>query len=292
MKLLKARRERASAIAMAVVFLAVVGILAFITSGQASFVRRASLRSHYGFEAVEVCESAINEAHTKVVFKDVFPDVPFQNFQSFCTRVAVNEDVQLDANYPGYKMFYRKVTDGATNQPIEGAMVPVLDASGNVSLTALGIPAIEPRNRALKLFVSMSWPEDKRPHLSNNYAGFLKSYDATASLVNAQTLTGFKSLSTVKMSVLQWRRDYAGIFWQDWGVLHYEVTCKFDDGQTALTRTMHVDRMFTLYAHTPSVDSHQPPDPPGADPGPAGPFDVFVHFIKSRSNLRTVIIRG
>ena len=285
--------RQASAIAMVVVFLAIVGILAFITSGQSAFVRRTTVRSHYGFEAVEICESAINEAHTQVVFGDVFPDPTFANLQPFCNRVSVNEDLQLNStNYPGYTFHWRDVKDGTTDQPLVGVPTPQLDPNGNLVLDAIGAPVLAPRNRALKLFVAMSWPEDKRPAKSNNYTGFLKSYAAPASLASAQNVVGFKSLSNVKMSVLSWRRDYAGIEWQDWGVLHYEVTAKFDDGRTALSRTMHVDRMFTLYAHTPSVDAHAPPDPPAANEAGAGPYDIFVHFIKSRSNLRTVIIRG
>lgn len=277
---------------MAMVFLAVVGILAFITSGQSGFLRRASVRSHYGFEAVEVCESAINEAHTKVVFADVFPDPPFGDFQVFCNRIAMNEDTQLtQANYPGYTFKYRDVKD-STGAALVNAPTPVLLPSGNVSLDAIGAPIIQPRTRPYKLFTAMLWPQDKRPHQSNNYTGFLKSYPVPAALASAQTLSGFKSLSDVKMSVLSWRRDYEGNVWQDWGVLHFEVKCVFDDGRVTTSRTMHVDRMFTLYAHTPAVDAHAPPDPPAPNEVGAGPYDIFVHFIKSRSNLKTVIIRG
>ena len=39
-----------------------------------------------------------------------------------------------------------------------------------------------------KLFVALSWPEDKRPHKNNNYQGFLKQYDVPGSLAIGQAL--------------------------------------------------------------------------------------------------------
>lgn len=250
--------RRGSALAMVMVFLAVVAIIAIATSTQSSFVRRASVRSHYGFEAIEVCESAINEAHAQVVFRDVFPSPPFGNLKSWAVAIATNDVAALSASaYPGYTYHFRNFLDA--NEVETGA----------------------------KLFVALSWPEDKRPHKNNNYQGFLKQYDVPGSLANGQSLPAFKSLSKVKMSVLSWRRDFVGIAWQDWGVLHYEVACTFDDGKSSVTRRMFVDRMFTIYAHTIGLGNDDPPNENGANPA-----DIFLHFIKSRSNLKCVIQRS
>ena len=261
------RLRSGSAIVMVMVFLAIVGVIAIVTSGQASFVRRASVRSHYGFEAVEICESAINEAHNQVVFEDIFPSPPFSNLQDWGVKIATN-DTNIGAGYPGYTFNFRPLLDSTTKAPTGG-----------------------------QLFVSMLWPADKRPTKANNYQGFLKIYNTPSTSANGAAMAGFKSLTPVKMSVLSWRRDFpeGGKAWQDWGVLHYETACTFDDGKSSITRTMSVDRMFTLYAHTialrPDTIDGVPvsPDPEAAE---TDPLKIFFHFIKSRSNLKTVIIRS
>jgi len=251
--------HRGVAIPLVVVFLGIVVMVTFATSYQASFVRRATDRAQFGFEAVEICESAINEAAKQVVFGDVFTSTDFPDMKEFLTHIVLDEEDELNAGWPDYTFHFRNLLSG-------------------------GVPNGD------KLFVSMMWPDDERPTAANGLAGFKKEFTTPTTIANAEALTGFQSITPVKMSVLSWRRDYAGVQWQDWGVLHFEVTVNFDTGRQKVTRTLHVDRMFTIYAHTISVGIDEPTEQPFLDANDV--FHVFLHFLKSPSNLRTVILRG
>lgn len=283
------RSKNGSAIAMVMVFLAIVGLIAIATSSQSSFVRKTTARSFYGFEAVEVCESAVNEVHSTVQMKDLFTANVVTNLQAWCLALIENDIPKLQGTFGEYQYLTR----------------PVIKADGT------------PDGR--QLFVCMMWPEANRPLKANNFRGKLFERKADTAETNAKSLPGFKKLSPVEVSVLSWRRDKPpGGAWQDWGVVHYRVSAEFDDGKNTVVRTMHVDRMFSLYAHfrggecppgnpcpggpvpcsavagQPKIDPHDPPDPADVRAAEANecPDKIFVHFLKSRSNLKTVILRS
>jgi hypothetical protein len=284
------RRNHGSAIAMVVIFLAIVGLIAISVSSQSSFVRKTTARSFYGFEAVEVCESAVNEAHEQVQkqgMASVFPPSITNDVTGWCKAVSGNDMGKLRGQY------------GAGGFTYKGR--PVIGGAG-------------------ELFTVMMWPEAQRPTKANNYRGKIKDLDVPLTTANAQKIPGFKKLSKVELSVLAWRRDHPESVsaWQDWGVLHYRVSAEFDDGKNTVTRTMHVDRLFSIYAHfrggecppgapcppvplpcsavagQPLIDPHGPPDDPAVRAAEAGgcPDSIFVHWITSRANLKTVILRS
>lgn len=276
-----AGRRRAVAIPMVVVFLSIVAVVAVATSYQTSFIRKGTARSYFGFEAVEICDSAINEAAGQVNLTDVFPTSDFPDMRAFFIALSNDDQAALNAGWggKGYQFQFRNVRKSATDPS------PPRKADGS------------PTNG--RLFTCMLWPTGKRPTSANNYGGSLKTYDVPQTRAMAQGLFGFKSLSQVKMSVLAWRRDFAGKFWQDWGVLHFEVTAEFDDGRNKATRTIETDRMFSLFVHSLATGKDHPtePDPPADENNPT-PQEVlngkmiFYHYIQSRSNLRTVITRS
>lgn len=258
---------------MVIVFLSIVAIGAVVMSYQSSALRRASTRSQYGFEAVEICESAINEAAHDVGFPNVFPTAVFDatvppqppspsppatpappipsKLGDWMMRIASEDKAGLDSNFPGYNFQFR------------------------------GVPAAAPPG----VFVSMTWPTVTKPTAANNYQGSFAEFDTPTTLAIAQAQPGFKSLSKVKMVPLAWRRDYAGGRWQNWGVVHYSVRAEFDDGRSVAARTMHVDRMFSIYAHFKAAGVDQPGESAAAD------TDQFLHFVPSHRNLKTVILR-
>jgi len=242
-------------------------------SYQSAAVRRSNARTHFGFEATEIAHSAICEASAQVAMTDVFPSSDIPDLQAFFTSVATDDMGSLNSKYAGYKAVGRIVRDGSGNP----------------------LPQ--------QLFVAFTWPEAKRPAPSNGFKGFLQQYDATQTLTNCKNVYGFKSLSKVSMSVLGWRRDFAGVQWQDWGVLHYSCTVVFDDGNGVVTRTLHQDRLFAVYAHTVQDGKDVPPDPgedatfaayaaSGNNNTTTDASHIFLHFIKSQRSLRTVIQRS
>src|SRR5688572_18603588 len=160
---------------MVVIFLAIVGLIAISVSSQSSFVRKTTARSFYGFEAVEVCESAINEAHAQITDSThIFPPQIANDMDGFCRAIARNEMGKLRGQYASGGYVYKGR--------------PVIGGTG-------------------ELFTVMMWPEATRPTKANNYRGKLRDYKVPQTLANAQKLVGFKKLSDVELSVLAWRRD-------------------------------------------------------------------------------------
>jgi hypothetical protein len=261
---------------MVMVFLAIVALVSMVTSYQSRTVRRASIRAHHGFEAAELCESAINEAAAQVGFREVFPTAVFNevpppppppppepevppppepsDLGKWLMMISQEDETGLNAKFTGYGFKFRTVVGAAA-----------------------------PNNR---IFVAMTWPEASRPTRANNYEGSLREIQVPKTVAIAQAQKGFISMSSVKVAPLAWRRDYAGGRWQDWGVVHYKVRVEFNDGKVAIPRTMHVDRMFSLYFHFPEAGIDDP-----AENG-ASSTTLFVHYVPSYRNLRTVILRS
>src|SRR5437870_4763754 len=104
-------RSQGSALIAVMVFLAIVGVVAITVSYQSSSVRRSNYKSHYGFEAVEVAESAINEAAVQVGMAHVFPTATFPDLQAFFNAIA-NDTPNLDTVYSNYHFYYRTSTSG------------------------------------------------------------------------------------------------------------------------------------------------------------------------------------
>jgi len=265
------RRGVAIAVAIVMVFLSIVALSATVTSFQSTTVRRANTRSLYGFEAVDLCEAAISEAANTIDFADVFPSSDFPDLQVFLAKLESDDESGLKNSHPNYEFNFRDVFNR-----------PVSDPSNPPAGSKIG-----------RIFVAMRWPSQKRPTKANNYQGCLKTIETPLTKDMAKNVHAFKSLSPVKFSVLSWRRDFAGQ-WQDWGVLHYEVSIAFDDGVSRLGRTVQVDRMFTVFMHTNAMVSDDPSEPPlnsvpASDPNAN---HVYVHFIQSRHNVKTVILRS
>jgi hypothetical protein len=265
-------RRRGNALIAVAVFISIVAGLVMVLSGQSSGVRRANARSHHGSECVEFCASAINEAAAQVDMGDVFPGAgaggsgPFGNMQAFLLKVSSEDEAGLKANYPGYGFDFRNLTSSGTTG---------------------------------RIFVSMTWPDNVTPTKANGYSKYLKQYNAphtestVAGQLNSKGAPLYK-ISPINMSVLAWRRDFAGVQWQDWGVLHFVVTTTYDDGNAPpVIRTMHVDRMFTIFAHTIATGPDCPPDAAEAAAAAANDvFSIFLHYIQSQRNLKTVILRS
>ena len=246
---------------MVVVFLGFVAIVALATSFQSSSLRRMGSRSHLGFEAIELCDSAINEAAAKVTMQDVFPADVFKNtMKDFCIDLFNDDKAKLDANYPGYKMRYRAVLDRNTQSQLP-----------------------PPRDW---IFISMTWPKE-----------YQKKFKPEQTIAAAALLPGLKTyVAEVWMRPLSWRRDYAGQTWQNWGVLRYETSVTLDDGTRPVTRTMFVDRMFTVPAAFLALNSAGQPivDPVTglAQVSQAATTWLDLGFQKSNRNLKTVIKRS
>jgi hypothetical protein len=265
------RGRRGNALIAVVIFISIVAGLVMVISSQGSTVRRANARSFHGSECVELCASAINEAAAQVKFGDVFPGAQggggaFTDIKSVFRKVSDEDEAGLNAGYPGYRFQFRNLV-----------------ASGTAG----------------RIFVSMTWPDNVTPTKANGYSKFLKSYNAPhteASIAGQKNSKGapLYRVSSVNMSVLAWRRDFAGVQWQDWGVTHFVVTANYDDGSNpVVTRTLHVDRMFSIFAHTIATGQTCPPDPKVAAAMAANDrFTIFMHFIKSQRNLKTVIVRS
>jgi len=249
-----------SAIAMVVVFLGFVAIVALATSFQSGGLRRMVIRSHVGFEAVEICDSAVNEAWAQVGIKDLFPESVFtvgsdSYMKHLCVNVGDEKIDELKKAYPGYEFQTRIVYNGV---PPSGTPLP------------------PPDNR---IFVCMKWPKE-----------YTKTYKVPQSAAVAATVSGFKGpLPDVKMRPLTWRRDFAGNTWQNWGVARLEATASLEDRGTTVTRTMYVDRMFTLPTSW-AVGTY--PNLVAVESKPADPATLWIQFRKSTRNLKTVIKRS
>ena len=253
------------------IFLAVVACVALAVSYQSSAVRRANTRTHYGFEAIEIAESAINEAAGQVVVTDVFPTSDFDLSNLIINQISTDDtgaENAMRAQYgsKGYQVNFRNVRDTSNN--------------------VVG-----------RIFVSLGWPASTLPTADPvNFSTGLKQYDVPTTRANAANVPGFLGVDKVEMSCLGWRRDWVLPNWQDWGVLHYKATVHFDDGKSQLTRSLHVDRLFSLYCHfvtggacTGITIGTGPPDDAEEQTTPDY-CKLYVHFIKSRRNLKTVIL--
>lgn len=201
--------RRGSAIAMVGIFLLFVGIIAFAVSYQSSSTRSYIGRTQHGYELVELCDSAINEAGGQLdVLKQIFPDNLFgpQRFKDWLVAIATEDEQAAKQALPTHTFQFGDLVDPQTRQPKE------------------------------KIFLSMKWPAD-----------FKIEFDCPKTAALASNLRGFKGpLGKVTARVLMLRRDFVGGMWQDWGVIQYKVTCQMEDNGRVLTRTMYADRMFAL----------------------------------------------
>jgi hypothetical protein len=224
---------------MVAIFLVLVAIVALVTSFQSRTLRGISSRSHRGFEAIEVCDSAVNEAAQQLEFQHVFPPSAFADFKKFILLVSDEDRSGLESGYAGYGFQFRDVLDDS------------------------------PTPRKLgEIFASMTWP-----------SGYEIRFQAPRTAAVAASLPGFKGpLAPVKARPVAWRRDWVGVQWQDWGVVRYQATATFMDGRFPVTRTLFVDRMFSLQAD--------------ADPADASGRAILLSFIRSARNLKTVIERS
>lgn len=234
-------RRRGLATPLVVVFLACVGVVALIVSSQSSALRRMGGNVHRGFEVLEICDSAVNEASSAVEVAHVFPPAKFPDLAGFFRMIA-NDDaasqMQLKGGFAGCTFQFRAVRDART------------------------------RKQVGEIFTSMTWPRTAEVKLAT---------PETARV--AARLPGFSGpLAPVRVRPLSWRRDWVGSNWQNWGVLRFEATATVLQGKVPVTRTLFVDRLFTLPV---DVD---PSDPDGMEP--------TVGFVKSTRNLKTVIRRS
>lgn len=202
--------RKGSAIAMVGIFLLFVAIIAFGVSFQGQFTRTFIGRSHHGYELVELCDSAINEAGGRLdVLKDLFPDALFgpARFKSWLVAMATEDEPAMNAALPGGFTFkFGDLVDASTLAPKE------------------------------KIFLYMKWPKD-----------FKVEYDVPQTAALAAKLPGFKGpLGKVTARVVMLRRDFVGGMWQDWGVVQFKVSATLEDNGHLLTRTMYADRMFAL----------------------------------------------
>src|SRR5436309_2597973 len=102
---MEGRDNRGSSLAMVMVFLSVVSVLSIATSVQSSGVRRLQSRSQLGFEAVELCDSAINEASQQLEWTHIFPSSRFgaAGLRNLFQLVSDDEDAgqsKLAAAFP------------------------------------------------------------------------------------------------------------------------------------------------------------------------------------------------
>src|SRR5262245_840290 len=120
-----------------------------VISYQSSTVRRANQRSHFGFEAIEIAESAINEAAAQVSFADIFDPTVFNpsndGYRHFFVDLITNDDEAGLNALSGYKFFFRDVK--RTDNTVAG-----------------------------RIFTAMRWPVNTLPTALPNYGGFLKQY--------------------------------------------------------------------------------------------------------------------
>lgn len=228
---------------MVAVFLAFVAVIALATSFHGQMVRGQIGRSHHGYELVELCDSAIDEAGGQLALRDVFPQSPFGNFKAFLLGVSLEDEAAVNAAVPGYKPFFGDVIDPISRQ-----------SKG-------------------KVFLSLGWPQSFQ---------IVKQVPEAEKM--AARLPGFKGpLGPVTGRVLAWRRDLVARRWQNWGVVQWKVTASMSDGSRTIGRTMYVDRMFSLV-----VDY----DPAGLAGMPPVVKDLYITWLRSNRNLRTVIERG
>lgn len=230
-------RRRGLATPLVVVFLTCIGVVAMMVSNQSSNLRRMGAHVHRGFEVLEICDSAVNEASSALEVTHVFAPATFPDLAGFFRQVA-NDDARLKSGFPGCTFHFRAVRDARSKKQVG------------------------------EIFTSMTWPKSAEVKLAT---------PETARV--AGRLPGFVGpLAPVKVRALSWRRDWVGSNWQNWGVVRFEATASVMQGKVPVTRTLFVDRLFTLPV---DVD---PTDPNGMSP--------TVGFVKSTRNLKTVIRRS
>lgn len=234
-------RRRGLATPLVVVFLACIGVVALMVSSQSSSLRRMGSQVHRGFEVLEICDSAVNEASSAVEATHVFEPRTFPDLAAFFRMVA-NDDpasqAQLKGGFAGCTFHFRPVRDAKSRKQIG------------------------------EIFASMTWAKTAEVKLAT---------PETARV--AALMPGFSGpLVPVRVRPLSWRRDWVGANWQNWGVLRFEATATILQGKVPITRTLFVDRLFTL--------------PVDVDPTDADGMNPTVGFVKSTRNLKTVIRRG
>jgi hypothetical protein len=101
-----------------VVFLAIIAVIAFFVSQFSQSMRSQISRSHHGYELVELCDSAINEAGAQITEQDIFPPGTFGDYKNFLFGVYMDDAAFLTQTLNGYTPIMGKLVD-PSGQPKE-----------------------------------------------------------------------------------------------------------------------------------------------------------------------------
>jgi len=230
------RRARGSAIAIVVAFLTFVAIVSLALSFQSSGLRRMQAQSAFRYFALEIAESAINEAASQVTLGDIFPSSVFGG------RLGGQDS---DGSNKG---FFWAIAAEDVDRLKEFCQ-------GGDCVETRKLTASNPEDKDRELFAAFRF----NPELTT------RQFTTPLTQVIADKVPGFKSITPVTMRPLVFRRilvpddaapmvpnptpaqmQRARTRWENYGVLQYKCTVTMKGAFGDFSRLMIVDRLFTI----------------------------------------------